>query len=63
MEHFSLMNDTEFQMLKTVGDTYEWSWKKVSSDNRKQVLKSLDEGIDQKSISTLRASPNPMCQK
>lgn len=52
IEHLSLMDETEFQAVKSC-DVCEWSWKKVAADRRKQVLRSLDEGNNQAAVSTL----------
>jgi putative DNA primase/helicase len=47
----SLMQDLEFQLIET-NDHVEWSWKNVKRKNKAEVLRLIDEGIQQVDIAT-----------
>ena len=42
----SLMQDLEFQLTET-GDRVEWTWKNIKRKNKAEVLKLIDEGVQQ----------------
>lgn len=52
-EHLSLIADTEFQFMQTTGDVLEWTWKNASDSLRRQILKSLDEGVSQIDVASI----------
>jgi putative DNA primase/helicase len=53
IEYLSLISDTEFQLERTMGDIYEWTWKNVKKQNKLEVLRMFDDGISGKDISEI----------
>jgi len=52
-EHLPLIADTEFQLMNTIGDVKEWTWKSAQQATKVQILKSLDEGMCQTDVADL----------
>lgn len=50
LEYLPLIADHEFQLIKTIGDTYEWTWANARKKDKKTILKFMDEGLPQNDI-------------
>jgi|GEM_PF-621220 len=52
-EHLPMIVDTDFQLVNTLGDTREWTWRSAQQATRTQILKYLDEGMNQTDVADL----------
>jgi len=50
-KYLSLIGDTEFHLTQDESDHYLWTFNSVKAERKREVLKMLDEGFDQKAIS------------
>jgi putative DNA primase/helicase len=49
-KHLQLISDTEFQLIQDESGRYVWTYKNVKADRKREVLKLIDEGLEQKVI-------------
>jgi hypothetical protein len=49
-EYLPLMADVEFQLMNTIGDVKEWTWKGAQQATKAQILKNLDDGLSQSAV-------------
>ncbi|MBW1955561.1 MAG: AAA family ATPase [Deltaproteobacteria bacterium] len=45
-----LIADTEFKLILGESGRYEWTWANVRAEKKKDILRMMDEGIEQKTI-------------
>lgn len=48
--NLNLIADTEFKLILGESGRYEWTWANVKAERKKDILRMMDEGIEQKAI-------------